>query len=509
MAAPARARNRARRAGVSGEVVNQNIRSSPPLASGGARQVGVARAGPAAHYCHLAQITDGLVLLAAFPLAYLVKTRVLPSDLTSLYDPSVYFAPAGIFAVAVLVFLARRGAYEPLAFLHLRPLIVPLVGAFGQAFLVGYAILFAFKLGYVSRLFVGIYAGTALLFLLAARLTLRRFATRLRASGAGAARVLLVASEVDGIRVTGELNREAPFGVTIVGRVAPEDLHALAEQPVGADQRIADIFASEAVDEVVVASSGFESRQIGIVIDACEREGVALHFASSVFGCGMERVLLDQVGDIRLLSMNSQAHAPFGRAAKRIFDFATATLLLLFSLPAWPLIALAIRFETTGPVFYTQERLGLNKRHFRMLKFRSMVEDADHQLSDVHSLNEADGPIFKLRDDPRVTRVGRLLRRIDIDELPQLLNVLMGQMSIIGPRPMLPDEITGFEPWQRKRFSMLPGITGLWQVSNRLGDPFLAGLEADLDYIDGWSWSLDFEILLRTIPAVLRNRAAR
>jgi exopolysaccharide biosynthesis polyprenyl glycosylphosphotransferase len=505
MAAPARARNRARRVGAPGEGVKQNIRSSPPLVQGGARQVGVARAGPAAHYRHLAQITDGLLLLLAFPLAYTVKTRVLPADLTSLYDPSVYFAPAGIFAIAMLVFLDRRGAYGPLAFLHLRELFVPVATAFGQALLVGFAILFAFKLGYVSRLFVGLYAATGLFLLLSSRLTLRRFAARLRASGAGAARVLLVATEADGIRVTGELNREAPFGVTIVGRVVPEDLHAITDQP---DNRIANILARETIDEVVVASGEIESRQLSAVVDACEREGVAFHLASSVLGRGMERVLLDQVGDIRLLSMNAQAHAPLGRAAKRIFDFSAAALLLLLTLPAWPLIGLAIRLETSGPVFYTQERLGLNKRRFRMLKFRSMVEGADCQLPDVHSLNEADGPIFKVRDDPRVTRVGRLLRRLDIDELPQILNVLMGQMSVIGPRPMLLDEITGFEPWQRKRFSMLPGITGLWQVSNRVGDPFLAGLEADLDYIDGWSWSLDLEILLRTIPAVLRDRAA-
>ncbi|MFP6663271.1 MAG: exopolysaccharide biosynthesis polyprenyl glycosylphosphotransferase [Deltaproteobacteria bacterium] len=462
----------------------------------------MARAGPAAHYRNLAQITDGLVLLLAFPLAFLVKTRVLPSDLTSLYDPSVYFTPAGIFAIALLVFLVRRGAYGPLAFLHLRALLVPVAAAFGQALLLVFALLFAFKLGYVSRLFVGLYAGTGLLLLLASRLILRRFAAELRASGLGAARVLLVATEADGLRATGELNREAPFGVTSVGRVAPVDLEG------GDAQRIVDIFAREAVDEVVVVSGELESPQVSAILDACASEGVALHLASSVFGRGMERVLLDQVGDIRLLSMNAQAHAPLGRAAKRIFDFAAALVLLLLSLPAWPLVALAIRLETAGPVFYTQERLGLNKRRFRMLKFRSMVEGADRQLPDMHPLNEADGPIFKLRDDPRVTRVGRLLRRIDIDELPQVLNVLMGQMSIIGPRPMLPAEVSGFEPWQRKRFSMLPGITGLWQVSNRLGDPFLRGLEADLDYIDGWSWRLDLEILLRTIPAMLRDRVA-
>jgi lipopolysaccharide/colanic/teichoic acid biosynthesis glycosyltransferase len=143
-----------------------------------------------------------------------------------------------------------------------------------------------------------------------------------------------------------------------------------------------------------------------------------------------------------------------------------------------------------------------------MVKFCSMYEGSEHLRPMLHRLNEADGPIFKLRRDPRVTRVGRVLRRLDLDELPQLLNVVLGDMSLIGPRPMLPSEISGFEPWQRKRFSMQPGITGLWQVSNRLGQPFLSGLRADLEYIDRWSLLLDLQIALRTIPAVFRYRVA-
>lgn len=492
--------------------MKQDIRSSPPLFGSGARQYGVARAGPAAHYRHLAQIADGIALFAAFPLAYLVKTQVLPSDLTSLYDASVYLGPAAIFAASMLFSLARRGAYEPLAFLHWREILLPVATSFIQASIFGFAVLFAFKLGYVSRLFIGLYAAIGLALIVSVRLGLRRLAAGLRASGTGAARVLLVAEEAEGIRMTAELNREAPFGVTIVGRVPPADLHALAtdeEAGDGAELRLAAILAREAVDEVVVASGAYQPEELAAVVDACEREGVALHLAASLFGRGLERVLLDQVGDIRLFSMNAQAAAPMGRAAKRVFDFSVAAVLLGLTLPLWPLIALAIRVESPGPVFYSQERLGLNKRRFRILKFRSMQQDAEARQTELESLNEADGPIFKVSRDPRITRVGRLLRRLDFDELPQLLNVLMGEMSLIGPRPMLPSEITGFEPWQRKRFSVLPGMTGLWQVRNRLGDPFLTGLEADLDYIDGWSWALDFEILLRTVPAVLRNRETR
>src|SRR5690606_23272926 len=172
------------------------------------------------------------------------------------------------------------------------------------------------------------------------------------------------------------------------------------------------------------------------------------------------------------------------------------------------LIAIAIKLDSPGPVFFVQERIGLNKRRFKMFKFRSMYEGSEHLKDVLHDLNEADGPIFKLRRDPRVTRVGRVLRRFDLDELPQLINVLLGDMSLIGPRPMLPSEISGFEPWQRKRFSMPPGITGLWHVSNRIGPSFYSAMRADLAYIACWSLRLDLEIALRTIPAILRDRVA-
>ena len=488
--------------------MSQTFRSSPPLSRGAARQYAPSRAGPAAQYRHLAQIADGLLLLLAFPLAYFIKTRILPADLTSLYDPSVYVAPAAIFGIAALVSLERRGAYAPLAFLHLREMVLPVLLSFVQALLVGSAVLFAFKLGYVSRLFIALYALSGLVLVLLVRVGLRFLAARLRASGAGAARVLLVAGETDAIRLTAELIREAAFGVTIVGRLEPSALRAPVTEGVDLDAQLSRAFSQDAVDEVFFVAPDYSTAEVSSLIEACSREGIVLHLVSGIIGHGMERVVVDQVGDVRLLSLHAQKHAPMARAMKRLFDVVFAGVMFCLTLPAWPFIALAIRLDSPGPVFFRQERLGLNKRRFGMLKFRSMVDGADAQLAAVEPLNEADGPIFKLREDPRVTRVGRLLRRFDLDELPQVLNVLAGHMSLVGPRPMLEHEIRGFAAWQRKRFSVLPGITGLWQVSNRLGDPFIAGLEADLDYIDDWSWRLDLEILIRTIPAVFRDRVS-
>ncbi len=479
-------------------------RAADPLVSARRAGAGVGRAGPAAHFRQLVAILDGLALIVAFPLAYIAKTRWLPSDLTPLYDPSVYVGPAAISALAFVVFLDRRGAYRPAALAHLGPMLVAVLPAAAQALVVGFALLFSFKLAEVSRLFMALYgvAGTALV--VSSRFILRRLVVRAQRSGAGAARVLIVGATDEAERIAALLATEAPFGVEIVGRVAPEQLGDGEETALWLASRL----ASDAIDEVVVVSGRYSAERLDRLVEAPDREGVALHVVAGVIGRGLERVVLEEVGEVRLLSLNPHQHPPWGMALKRLGDFITAPLLVVVLLPLWLVVALAIRLDSPGPVFFVQERLGLNKRRFWLVKFRSMVDGAERMQAGLEADNEASGPRFKLRRDPRVTRVGRWLRRFDLDETPQLLNVCLGQMSLVGPRPMLSAEVTGFEPWQRKRFSVLPGITGLWQVSHRLGDPFLSGLQADLDYIDRWSLGLDASILLRTLPAVLRERMA-
>lgn len=487
--------------------------------SGFRRQRAVARAGPAAHFRHLAQIVDGLLLLLAFPLAYYAKTRLLPADLTRLYDPEVYIAPAAVAAIATLVAMWWLDCYASSRLLHLWDAVRRTAAAVALALIFTLAVLFVFKLSYVSRLFVGLYGVSAVVLLSTARVVFSHVASRLRASGAGAARVLLIGDDETTERFARVLADEAAFGVTVVARLSPEALRAPERSVLGESRSgtsgdppmltsLAEFLGREAIDEVAVATDAFSAREIGYLIQACDREGVVLHLALDALGAGLERATLEQMADQRLLSVNPQEHWPWGRAVKMAIDLVLAPILILATAPLWLIIAIAIKLDSPGPVFFVQERIGLNKRRFKMFKFRSMYEGSEHLKDVLHDLNEADGPIFKLRRDPRVTRVGRVLRRFDLDELPQLINVLLGDMSLIGPRPMLPSEISGFEPWQRKRFSMPPGITGLWQVSNRLGQPFLSGLRADLEYIDRWSLRLDLEIALRTIPAILRDRVA-
>ncbi len=197
------------------------------------------------------------------------------------------------------------------------------------------------------------------------------------------------------------------------------------------------------------------------------------------------------------------------RVLKRILDFTLALTLLVIYSPLFAVVAILIKLTSRGPVFFVQERIGLNKRKFRLLKFRTMVVDAEKRMAELEHLNEASGPVFKIKNDPRVTRLGRLLRRTSIDEFPQLINVFRGDMSMVGPRPLPVRDVNGFnQEWQRRRFSVIPGITCLWQINGRNNVDFDRWMQLDLYYIDHWSLWLDLKILLKTVPAVIKGSGA-
>jgi lipopolysaccharide/colanic/teichoic acid biosynthesis glycosyltransferase len=189
-------------------------------------------------------------------------------------------------------------------------------------------------------------------------------------------------------------------------------------------------------------------------------------------------------------------------------DLCIAWSVLIVAMPLWLLTAVMIKLDSAGPIFFCQERCGLNGRRFTMYKFRSMVADAELRIDELSTYNELVGPVFKIKNDPRVTRVGKLLRKTSLDEIPQLLNVIKGDMSIIGPRPAIPAEVDKYERWQRRRLSMKPGLTSLWVVRGRNDIPFEQWMQFDLEYIDKWSLELDVKILLQTIPVVLTGRGA-
>jgi exopolysaccharide biosynthesis polyprenyl glycosylphosphotransferase len=263
------------------------------------------------------------------------------------------------------------------------------------------------------------------------------------------------------------------------------------------------------VDEVFIGlpiKSLYE--EIQRTFAACERVGVPAKYPTDLFRTTLAPPRLEQRVDTPLIAV-TVAPDDYRLVIKRVMDVVGAAVLLILCAPLILAIAVAVKLTSPGPVFFAHERYGYMKRRFRMYKFRTMVSDAEEQQPELEARNEAKGPVFKIRDDPRMTRLGKWLRRGSLDELPQLWHVLKGEMSLAGPRPMSLRDVSLFEdPWLMRRFSVRPGITGLWQVSGRSSLTFDRWMALDLEYIDQWSLLLDLKLLARTIPAVIGGRGA-
>jgi exopolysaccharide biosynthesis polyprenyl glycosylphosphotransferase len=264
------------------------------------------------------------------------------------------------------------------------------------------------------------------------------------------------------------------------------------------------------VDEVIMALP-FRSMhdRASRVAAVCEEQGITMRVLPCLFDLKRARFAADDSESGPLVMPSTTFQDDWPLIVKRFVDVALSTICLIALSPLLLLIAVLIKCTSPGPVLFLQKRIGLNKRPFTLFKFRTMVVDAERRMAELEHMNEASGPVFKIAFDPRITPIGRLLRKTSIDELPQLVNVLMGDMSLVGPRPLPARDYNGFiEDWPRRRFSVKPGITCLWQVCGRSAIPFEQWMELDLQYIDKWSLWLDAEILLRTIPAVLRGSGA-
>jgi exopolysaccharide biosynthesis polyprenyl glycosylphosphotransferase len=251
--------------------------------------------------------------------------------------------------------------------------------------------------------------------------------------------------------------------------------------------------------------------QIERAIQACEREGVEAYLIANFFQTQISRTSFDDFYGRPVLVFRSVPEASWQGVAKQLIDLVLSLVLLIGLSPLFLFLALAIRFSSPGPILFRQQRCGLNGRPFTMLKFRSMASDAEQRKHELAALNEMSGPVFKVTHDPRVTPVGMWMRKFSLDELPQLWNVLRGEMSLVGPRPLPVDEVERFDdPSDRRRLSVKPGLTCLWQVSgrNEVRD-FKEWVRLDLEYIDNWSLWLDVKILWRTIPAVISGAGAK
>ncbi len=369
---------------------------------------------------------------------------------------------------------------------------------------VGAAVFFSKELEFARRVVGGfIVANIALLVI--GRFSVLTVAARMHRAGGTLRRVLVVGTG-PAARDFGQEIRTAGWGLQLAGYVALEP-GAGDEFPncVGNIKRLPEILDENSVDDVVLADPTSDLAAAQGVIKCCEEVGVAIHIPPRFFQAALSRPHLETFSGIPMLTFTTTPYTPLALGIKRTTDIVGSLMLLaVFGVPMLA-FAIVIRLASPGKAIFSQERCGLYGRRFVMYKFRSMHADAEQRRAELDAANEMDGPVFKMRADPRITPFGRFLRRYSLDELPQLWNVFNGDMSLIGPRPPLLSEVDRYERWQRRRLSMRPGLTCIWQVSDRNTAMFDKWMEYDLYYIDHWSLWLDLKIAVLTIPAVIKG----
>jgi len=350
----------------------------------------------------------------------------------------------------------------------------------------------------------------ALILMLTSRLLARVVLRRRRNLDRFLQSLLIVGLNPRAVKIAREMEQRPEQGYRVVG-FADEPAVGMGCYPLVTDLRdLPEYLRRTAIDEVIVClplKSKYDS--VVEIVKACEEQGVTVRIVADVLPTTASRSSIEEFGDKALISIHPHGISDAGARAKRLMDIVASGTLMCLLAPVFALTVIAIKLSSPGPVIFSQTRLGLNKKTFEMLKFRTMIRDAADRQAELEHLNEVDGPAFKISNDPRVTRVGRFLRRTSIDELPQLINVMRGEMSLVGPRPLPVRDYEGFSvDWHRRRFSVRPGISGLWQVAGRSNLPFEEWMALDLQYVNEWSLFLDCKVLLKTLPAVLRGTGA-
>lgn len=452
----------------------------------------------------LTELADSALLAVALWLSHFFRARILQP----LFPDLEVVAPFSdmLWVVAVIVpftpiVLEARGFYNNILNKtprqSLRQLFEALVG---MGMIVGAFVVF-FRWQVSSRSVVLIAAAMGGMLLLVREAWQRRNLRRQLATGRSRERVLLAGLPADMERLMEGMTDDQKAEIEVVGAldITTEPLDALTTA-----------MREKSVSRILFAAQHVHFKRIEEAVQACETEGVEAWIASDFFQTAIARPTFDVLGGRLMLVFHSTPQVSWSLWFKDMIDRLGAVVLLVLTLPIWLAAIIGIRLSSPGPVFFRQERAGRYGRPFRMWKFRTMHTDAESRRLELEARNEMSGPVFKIRNDPRVFRFGALLRRTSIDELPQLLNVLRGEMSLVGPRPLPVYEIQRIaKNAQRRRLSVKPGLTCLWQISGRNGiSSFDEWVALDLKYIDNWSLWLDMQILARTLPAVMRGVGA-
>ena len=464
-------------------------------------------------------VSDLAVIAIAFQLAYFIR-QSLPEPNFSLFYFSTGMAIGLLASILAIWWVsgAMLGVYKRL---ETNDSLEIIKGTLRQAVIATAGLtlwLYLLKLGdMVSRPFLAIFIVLNTFLLLVYRLAGRSLRAKVRKELAGDRFYAIVGTGPRAVEVAKVIEDGEEFGNKVLAFVR-ERPHAGLAQPVADTLRrtyplydLADLstmLREHVVDEIIFAVSKQDLEQMEEIFLSCEEEGVKTRVLVDFFPHINSDVYLEKLRSFPLLTFTSTPENEYHLWMKRAFDVLLSAALLIVLAPLFALLAALVKLTSAGPVIFTQLRCGLNGRRFRLYKFRSMLQGADQRQHEVAHLNELDGPVFKISRDPRVTPLGRVLRRLSIDEWPQLFNILKGEMSFVGPRPPLPAEVQQYERWQRRRLRMKPGLTCLWALEGRNELDFRRWMRLDLDYIEQWSLLLDMKILFRTIPRVLSGKGA-
>ena len=406
---------------------------------------------------------------------------------------------------AWVMILWLHGGYRPRARWSIRSDARLIARALGLLAIATFAFLYLAKLPDVSRPYLIALFASLLAATLGVRIVLRTTFGTARRRGHNRRNVLVLGTGGRARDLAAKLENHAELGLNVVGFLGDATDELPARWPyLGPIENLQNVIHDRVVDEVAICLFTEDWGLIESIATTCEAEGKLVRLPVPMPRLTIATAHVEDLDGTPVLSLLSGPNAALALVFKRMIDVAAAAAGMVMLAPLLGAIALTIALKEGRPIFYRQERVGLQGRRFNLVKFRSMVADAEGMLDSLQGQNEIEGHAFKMSADPRITGIGNFLRRSSLDELPQLWNVLVGEMSLVGPRPPLPREVAEYDVWHRRRLSMKPGITGLWQVEGRNLAEFDRWVQKDLEYIDRWSPWLDIQILLRTIPAVIR-----
>jgi len=460
-------------------------------------------------------VVDILLINVAFILAYWVRYEL---QLFRAVDPAfnvpyqVYLPFVAIFTLLLILVYRQQGIYRLRRKISWFDEFYAIINGTTTAIVIMIVIIFLYRPAFYSRV-IFIYAGLlAVVILGMSRLIKVTLQRRMRRQGIGTRRVLMVGAGEVGRTVIRAMVANPESGFEIIGFLDDNPIKGETDigrfKALGSTEKLADILENEEIDEVIITLPWQYHRKIVSLMAQCERENVRARIVPDLFQMTLNRMHIEEVAGVPMIGIREIGISGLNQLVKRTIDVIFSATALIIGAPLIALIALMIKMESPGPVLFRQERVGKNGHRFELYKFRSMVEGAEDQQAALQKFNEAEGPLFKIKQDPRVTRLGKWLRRLSLDELPQFYNVLSGDMSLIGPRPPLPAEVEQYQEWHKRRLEVSPGITGLWQVSGRSELTFDEMALLDIYYIENWSLGLDTKILWQTVPRVLFGSGA-